>query len=372
MPAVETIAAEGAGAGALLAEIGSSKGRRVGGGWVVALSYEVGRVWEPKAGLLGMYGEGWPGVIAVRVEGTVQEGVDRELAFDAGEVRVCERGLYTDSVKRAIEYIRSGDVYQVNLAHRMRASFAGSSRGLFAAMCRDAQPRFGAYLEADLGAERLAIASASPELFLSFDPESRRVETRPMKGTRPGEGDRKEFEESEKDRAELAMIVDLMRNDLGRVCELGSVRVEAARTIEQHAQGRVMQATGRVSGTLGAGLGVAELLRATFPPGSVTGAPKIRAMQIIEQLEGKERGLYCGTIGYIADDGRAWFNVAIRTATVRGRPGGAADEIEDGVLESWVGAGIVADSDPDAEWEETLVKARGLYAALAQCGPAKA
>jgi para-aminobenzoate synthetase component 1 len=170
-----------------------------------------------------------------------------------------------------------------------------------------------------------------------------------MKGTRPAGGDEAELASAEKDRAELNMIVDLMRNDLGRVCRFGSVRVEEPRAIERH--GPVLQATATVSGRVRGGLDLADVLGAGFPPGSVTGTPKIRAMQIIGELEGGPRGPYCGCIGLIDRGGRARLNVAIRTALLT--------EVGTGVwdLEFPVGAGIVADSDPEAEWRETLDKA---------------
>jgi para-aminobenzoate synthetase component 1 len=219
----------------------------------------------------------------------------------------------------------------------------------------------------------------SPELFLEFDAATRRVTTRPMKGTRPGNADPAELEASPKDRAELNMIIDLMRNDLGRVCRFGSVRVESVRTIEGHGQSSpphlltcspaheppsrnrspaLWQATGTVTGELHEGLDACDLLGAAFPPGSVTGAPKIRAMQIIDELEPVARGPYCGCIGWIGDDGSAAFSVAIRTALITGTAGDRSpDWIEDGVLDYSVGAGIVADSDPESEWRETLDKA---------------
>ena len=183
----------------------------------------------------------------------------------------------------------------------------------------------------------------SPELLLDVDGATRRVVTRPIKGTRPRRVDRRELIESEKDAAELHMIVDLMRNDLGRVCRYGSIRVPRARTIETH--GRVHHGVGEVVGTLREGVGLGELLRATFPAGSVTGAPKIRAMQIIEELEPVTRGPYCGAMGFISGDGSVRLNVAIRTAVVTGA-----------VIDYAVGGGIVADSDPAAEYQESLDK----------------
>ncbi|MCC7387137.1 MAG: chorismate-binding protein [Phycisphaerales bacterium] len=226
---------------------------------------------------------------------------------------------------------------------------------------RGALPRHGMGLVgAPLGAGvGYAVLSLSPELFLSFDAGTRRLVTRPMKGTRPGDGDERELRDAEKDRAELAMIVDLMRNDLGRVCDFGSVRVEAAREIERHGvgAGAVLQATATVSGVVRAGVGIGEILAATFPPGSVTGTPKVRAMQVIDELEPFARGPYCGCIGTIGDDGSFGLAVSIRTAVVRGRVD-ASGEFVDAEFRYCVGAGIVADSDPGAEWEETIAKAR--------------
>jgi anthranilate/para-aminobenzoate synthase component I len=206
------------------------------------------------------------------------------------------------------------------------------------------------------------VLGLSPELFLSFDATTRRLVTRPMKGTRPGDADPRELRDAEKDRAELAMIVDLMRNDLGRVCEFGSVRVEVPREIEHHGRGggAVLQATATVSGTVRTGVGLAEILAATFPPGSVTGTPKVRAMQVIDELEPFARGPYCGCLGTFADDGSFELAVSIRTAVVRGRTDPVTGEFVDAAFSYCVGAGIVADSTPHAEWEETMAKARVL------------
>jgi para-aminobenzoate synthetase component 1 len=271
------------------------------------------------------------------------------------------RGAYIAAVERALAYIRAGDIYQANVAHRLVGRFSGSGAELFGRLSAAASPRHGMYFESAPLAEgaRMGLVSLSPELFLSFDAGTRRLVTRPMKGTRPGSGDPAELRDAEKDRAELAMIVDLMRNDLGRVCEFGSVRVERAREIERHASGAggVLQATATVSGVVREGLGAAEILRATFPPGSVTGTPKIRAMQVIEELEPFARGPYCGCLGKFEDDGSFELAVAIRTAVIRGRVDEGTGAFVDAELSYCVGAGIVADSDPEAEWEETLAKA---------------
>jgi para-aminobenzoate synthetase component 1 len=160
-----------------------------------------------------------------------------------------------------------------------------------------------------------------------------------------------QLRDSDKDQAELNMIIDLERNDLGRICKTGSVRVTQHRAIERHPT--VYHGVATVEGVLRRGVGFVDLLRATFPGGSVTGAPKIRAMQIIDELEPVRRGPYCGAIGYLAADGSMQFNVAIRTMVSK-----------DGLVHVPVGGGIVADSDPAAEYEETLVKARAMFAAL--------
>ncbi|MEM7623237.1 MAG: chorismate-binding protein, partial [Planctomycetota bacterium] len=197
------------------------------------------------------------------------------------------------------------------------------------------------------------VVSASPELFLDWDHQTGRVVTRPMKGTRPLGSPPNELHQNPKDQAELAMIVDLMRNDLGRIAETGSVRVDEPRAIERHAGGQ-LQATATVSATLRHGTTRDQLIAATFPPGSVTGAPKIRALQILDELEREPRGVFCGAIG-VTDPTRkrTTLAVAIRTATLMP----SCDEPDAWDMDLPVGAGIVADSDPEAEWDETLVKA---------------
>lgn len=367
------------------------------GGWIGSLGYELGRDIEPAArsNTPPTRDRHWPADTWLRCPGSyahdartgqwwitgdptalppIQQLLDQleqatrktgdsykvgRFVSHSGEAR------FKSSVARAVEYIRAGDVFQVNLTHRLSASFTGSTRSVFLDLVRSARPWYGAYIEIDAD-PRQAILSASPELFLAYDPSSRRVVTRPMKGTRPAGADPAELLASDKDRAELNMIVDLMRNDLGRVCAFGSVRVEHARSIEHHgpADLGVLQTTATVAATLRDDRTLNDLVHAAFPPGSVTGAPKVRAMQIIEQLEPVARGPYCGSIGFISDTGRAQLNVAIRTALVTGSPPpqhpgpGSLDAIADGVIDYHVGAGIVADSTPDAEWIETLDKAR--------------
>src|SRR6185437_15025448 len=262
------------------------------------------------------------------------------------------RPAYLQAVGRAIEYIGAGDVFQVNLSQRFSLPQPASARQIYQRLLSQSPAAYGALL--DFGS--FALVSNSPELFLSIEPEpetgNRRLITRPIKGTRPRQpGMDIELLRSAKDQAELNMIVDLERNDLGRVCRVGSVKVTQPRTIEAHPT--VFHGVATIEGILRDDCGFAETINALFPGGSITGAPKIRAMEIIEELEPVRRGPYCGAIGYLAADGSAQFNIAIRTMIVK-----------DGQIHIPVGGGIVADSDPDAEYEETLVKARAMFAAL--------
>ncbi len=280
-----------------------------------------------------------------------------------------DRCRFVQAAVRAVEFVHAGDVFQVNLSHTLRGHFRGSSRELFADLMAQARPWYGAYVEDVPRPEaRAALVSMSPELFIDHDAHTRRVVTRPIKGTRSADLPDHALGASEKDAAELAMIVDLMRNDLGRVCEFGSIRVVQARAFERHARasigpgsGGVLHGVATIEGRLRDSLEVADLLRATFPAGSITGAPKVRAMQIIDQLESPAhpRGPYTGSIGYVSDGGHACFNVAIRTVLVAGRPSENHDRIDTIKQGRWTysaGAGIVADSDPSDEWDETLTK----------------
>ncbi|HWA49261.1 MAG TPA: aminodeoxychorismate synthase component I, partial [Dongiaceae bacterium] len=250
---------------------------------------------------------------------------------------------------------------QANITQRFRARLpAGFERlALYEALRARNPATFAAYL--DLGAT--ALLSSSPERFLKLD--GRQVETRPIKGTRPrGRSPAEdsalaaELLASAKDRAENLMIVDLLRNDISRVCEIGSVKVPVLYGLESYAT--VHHLVSVVTGQLGAERDALDLLRACFPGGSVTGAPKIRAMEIIAELEPTARGPYCGSIGYISADGNMDSNIVIRTYCIQG------DE-----LTFQVGGGIVADSDPQAEYEESLAKAKALIEVLAQGGAAQ-
>lgn len=256
------------------------------------------------------------------------------------------------AVRRAIEYIAAGDIYQVNLAQCLRLNEMSDPLGSFVATRRANPARYAALLRWVDG----AVASFSPELFLEV--RGRAVLTRPIKGTRPRSGDagrdvvwRRALLGSAKERAELTMIVDLHRNDLGRVCEFGSVQVLHPRRVEAHPT--VFHTVADVTGRLRAGCDALDLLQAAFPAGSITGVPKIRALEIVDELERLARGVYTGTVGVLGLDGNATFNVAIRTLQMRGD-----------AATLYVGGGIVADSDPAAEYEETLDKARGILTGL--------
>ncbi len=257
---------------------------------------------------------------------------------------------YLDGVERVKEYIRDGDVYQINYTCKLRFQNKGSTRSLFARL-RDAHPvPYSAFV--NTGEEH--VISLSPELFLRR--EGREVIARPMKGTakrgRWYEDDEmvaRRLSGDEKNCAENVMIVDLMRNDLGRVCEIGSIQVTELFHVERYRS--LFQMTSSVAGHLRENTSASELLRAAFPPGSITGAPKIRAVEIIDELEHEARGVYCGCIGMFRPNGDCLLNVAIRTIAQRGQE-----------CEMGLGSGIVADSEPHAEWTETRLKGRFLTA----------
>ncbi len=259
-------------------------------------------------------------------------------------------------IARTIDYIHAGDIFQANIAQRFRAELPAAIAP-FDVYCRlrtISSAPFAAYLTCGPGR---AVISASPERFLALDAAGA-VETRPIKGTRPRglttDEDRAlaaELIASDKDRAENLMIVDLLRNDLSRVARLGSVQV--AKLFELETFARVHHLVSEVHADLASGLDAIDLLRATFPGGSITGAPKIRAMEIIHELEPVARGPYCGAVAWMGFDGAMDSSIAIRTMTYA-----------DGVIDAQAGGGIVADSRPDLEYEESLTKVRPLLAAL--------
>ena len=271
----------------------------------------------------------------------------REAVFTVGSwsPQVPE-DAYLKAIRRIRAYIAAGDVYQVNYTFPLHASFEGDSLGLFGRLCRAQSSDYCVFVNAG----RFHVLSASPEMF--FDLEGDRLTTRPMKGTRPRgrwpEEDLRladELARSDKDQAENVMIVDLLRNDLGRIAEFGTVEVEQLFRVERYPT--VWQLTSTIAAKTQAP--VPEILRALFPCGSVTGAPKVRMMQIARELEPFPRGVYCGCVGWWFPGRRARFNVAIRTVVIDTVPGTAT---------YGVGGGITWGSSPEGEYEECRVKTR--------------
>jgi len=276
---------------------------------------------------------------------------------ESGNPRVCfsprmNREAFISMVERAQAYIAAGDIYQVNLSHRFTADWSGCDPFAFYQALRHCSPAPQAAFVSLAGR---TILSSSPELFLEMS--GRSIRTRPIKGTRPrrpepdaDEQSARELVSSPKEIAELVMITDLERNDLGQVCEFGSVSVSELLKLERFEQ--VFHLVSTVEGELRQEVDPVSALRACFPGGSITGAPKKRAMEIIAELEPEPRGLYTGAIGYFGFNGESQFNIAIRTVIIEGAE-----------AHFHVGAGIVADSHPANEWIETLDKAVGILLA---------
>lgn len=259
---------------------------------------------------------------------------------------------FLQQVQKVLEWIRAGDIFQANLSHRLEGEFSGDAFALYERLIELNPAPFSAFIQEP----NFALASVSPERFLKLN--QGRISARPIKGTRPrgrspqsDEQLKNDLALSTKDRAENLMIVDLMRNDLGRVAQTGSVQVEQLFEIEAHPS--VWQMVSHIKALLKPELNAADLIKACWPPGSMTGAPKIRAMQIIESLEPTRRGPYAGAIGYVDVGGDMDLSVVIRTALVHGSK-----------VMVQVGGGIVSDSQPQAELDETYDKANLLVKAL--------
>jgi para-aminobenzoate synthetase component 1 len=327
-----------------------------------------GESWAIATGLYGDERDGLAGASAerrTRAESRLAEqweviekglGRDAEVGAPASRPAIVTstftRSRYETMVERALDYIAAGDIYQVNLAQRFRVEPVRPALEVYRAVRSVAPAPFLAFASLPDG----GIASSSPERF--FRIQGRTIETWPIKGTRPrgetAEEDARllaELRGSAKDRAENVMIVDLERNDLGRVCEVGSVRVQALCEVVSHSN--VHHLESRVEGTLRDDVGPVDVLRALMPGGSITGAPKIRAVEIIDELEPVRRAVYTGALGYWDVRGGCDWNIAIRTIS-----------IVDNVAYFHAGGGVVADSTPAGEYEETLVKASGMMRAL--------
>ncbi len=270
------------------------------------------------------------------------------------------RETYSSAFGRIKRYIADGDCYQVNLAQRFSAQAAGDPWLAYQALRVINPAPFSAYLSTPY----THVLSSSPERFLNV--HEGRVEAKPIKGTRPRAGHPRldaqlvqALRASEKDRAENVMIVDLLRNDLSKNCKLGSVSVPKLFDVESYATVHHLVST--VTGELNAGRDAIDLLRGAFPGGSITGAPKLRAMQIIEELEPHRRGVYCGAIGYLSFDGNMDLNIAIRTMV-----------LSRGEIRFWAGGGIVADSGVEDEYQETFDKAAAMLKLLQQSATSQA
>lgn len=323
-------------------------------------TYELGYAMEPKiAGLMpdkrampllwfGLYEPPremtGPGVLDWLNETT------RSASHEFSDVTLAwTREEYEERFNKSLEMIRAGDIYQINLTFKSRFKLSGSPLTFYRDLRAKQPVSYGAIV--DTG--EATVLSASPELFIAQD--GRAIHTRPMKGTaarlgavEADERQRRILASDEKQRAENLMIVDLMRNDLGRIADIGSVRVDDLFTVETFKT--LHQMTSGVTATLREGIGWKELLEGIFPPGSITGAPKIRAMELIADLETEARGVYCGAIGHISPEGRSHFNVAIRTPVImRGGEG-----------EMGIGSGVVYDSRGGSEYEECLLKMKFL------------
>jgi anthranilate synthase component I len=354
------------------------------GGWFVYLGYELAAEVEPRLKLPRGAG---PTAFAARVRAAAiydhdagelwlvaEAGAEDELAALAARLEPLadpppapppmppltlaedEPDRYRRAVERALDYIAAGDIYQANLAREWRARLPdGVSAAALYAQLRRANPGPFAGLAALPG---MTVLSTSPERLVSC--RGTRVETRPIAGTRPRRGDdalvTAELRANAKEQAEHVMLLDLERNDLGRICSAGSVEVDEYMTIESYAH--VHHIVSNVRGEKRADVTPGQVIRALFPGGTITGCPKVRCMEIIAELEGRPRGAYTGSFGYLGRDGSLDLNILIRTATVRALPKLGRE------LSILAGAGIVADSDPGRELEETRAKARGLLRAL--------
>ncbi len=315
--------------------------------WAILLDRRERRAW--------IAGENFPSWLPDALTSAAKRNEVDTGAWRAGRLQhLLDKEAYLTAIGRIHHYLREGDCYQVNYAQPFEAEVSGDPLGLYLSMRRANPVPYGACLLFPFA----TILSASPEQFLWLRGD--RVATRPIKGTRPrgvspGEDERlrRELARSAKDRAENLMIVDLLRNDLGKVCRPGSIRVPELFAVESFPT--VHHLVSEVQGRLAAGEDALSLLQACFPGGSITGAPKRRAMEIIQELEGRARDLYCGSIGWIGYHGDMETSIAIRTLQIR-----------EGLARYWAGGGIVIDSEGEAEYRESLHKAAAFFELLEQ------
>jgi anthranilate synthase component 1 len=362
------------------------------GGWFVFLSYELARFLEPALAMLPP-GNDWPVAIATRIPAAIirdhesrttllvceqpnddwlnqmeqdvrqpESGAAESRApVAAQEIEEEEPALYRQRIAHVLDYIRAGDTYQVNLSRRwrLRLKQRAAASDLYEQLRRANPAPFAGLMTID--ADR-AVISSSPERLVCA--RHGHISTRPIAGTYPRSANAEEDQalaqalvRNPKERAEHVMLVDLERNDLGRICRIGSVRTDESLIVESYRH--VHHIVSNISGELNAGVTPAQIIRAVFPGGTITGCPKLRTMQIIGELEGTARGAYTGSMGYINRDGSLDLNILIRTFMLDGQS-----------VQLRAGGGIVADSDPDRELNETRAKAKGMLAALGVAGTA--
>jgi para-aminobenzoate synthetase component 1 len=316
--------------------------------WALVVDHVEKKCWLASHGRAPQTRENWDALVALFTgQFTEKSGEFHVRGQVASNMTKADYGQAFD---RILNYIHEGDCYQVNLAQRFSAQASGDAWTAYKHLRSISPAPFAAYLNLP----DAQVLSASPERFLEV--RDRRVETKPIKGTRPRDADpmqdkanADELQASLKDRAENLMIVDLLRNDIGKNCVPGSVRAEKMFALESFTNVHHLVST--VTGKLAQGHDALHLLRGCFPGGSITGAPKLRSMEIIEELEPNRRGVYCGAIGYIGFDGNMDTNIAIRTAVFSNE-----------TIRFWAGGGIVADSEADKEYRETLDKAANMMA----------
>jgi para-aminobenzoate synthetase component 1 len=348
----------------VVSALAQAEAARRKGAWIAGyVAYEAGYALEPKLARLMPRRRTGPLVALGVFSGPEAAGPVLARAAEEGRTTlmtaplpVVGRRAYGNAARRIFDYIAAGDCYQVNLTFPMTARLQGGTPlGLYGAFRRTGAVGHGAYVDLGVGP---VVVSRSPELFFSV--QGSKVVTRPMKGTRPRGRDAAEdaaiiaeLKGAEKDRAENLMIVDLLRNDISRLSQVGTVKVPALFAIETYST--VHQMTSTVEGVLEGPASLAGLMAALFPCGSVTGAPKIRAMEIIREVEAAPRGVYCGAVGWMSPEGDADFSVAIRTLSVSG----------DRIVMN-VGGGLTHGSTAAGEWEEALWKARFVKAAVSR------